>query len=308
MTFAELVLSITDELNLDTANQRLMRQLYTWGNSVYRTVVNAEEYPWRKRDVPLLTAAYGTGTALFTKGADTHGPTTVQSGLGDGLVEYNFLVLDDYDTIYELENVSLMGGQVYIELRENFIHPTATYDFKIYKPRYLISGIREDWVLGVYDNTTERLLDRVYPNHSLTYIQQGVKNPSSPQFFFMEGVAEGDKKGSLLNLSPAPDGVYELTVKTLLGTEILTESSSTLIIPEQYAQDVMTYGVGLLYNVKQKDKEGVELYGGLFNKVLQTMMSAAGKEPGRSKRMLGYTIKDAGERDRDVPKDWDPGF
>ena len=310
MTFASLVSDIARELNLSTANSRSMDQLYVWGNSVYRSVVNAEEYPWRKRDVPLITAAYGTGTGPFTSGSKTHGPTTTQSGLDDGNCSFNFLILDDYDIVYELEDTTYYGGNAYVELRSDFLQATDTYDFRIYKPRYLLSGIREDWVTGVYNETNECLLQRVYPNHSLSYIHQGIKNPTAPRFFFLDGADTDYGKGlaSFLNLSPAPDGEYALTVKTLLGTETLTESSSTVIIPDQYVYDVFAYGIGLLYNVKQKDKEGVDLYGGLFNKVLRSMINAAGKEPGRSRRMLGHVLRDVGVRDPDVPKDWDPGF
>lgn len=310
MTFASLVPDIARELNLSTSNPRLMSQLYVWANSVYRSVVYAEEYPWRKRDVPLITAAAGTGTAPFTKGADTHGPTTAQSGLDDDLCSYNFLVLDDYDTMYELENVAYSGGKATMELQEAFIHPTATYDFTIYKPRYRLAGVREDWVTGVYNETDETLLQRVYPNHSLSYIRQGIKNPSTPQFFFLDGmdVDYQRDRASLLSISPAPDRAYELTVKTLLGVSELTEGSSEIIIPDLYVADVFMYGVGFLYNVKQKDQEGAKLYGGMFNKLLQTMIGAAGKEPGRTRRLLGYTVRDAGVRDPDVPKDWDPGF
>jgi hypothetical protein len=311
VTFADLVTDITNELNLDTANPRSVAQLYSWANSIYRTVVGAEEYPWRKRDVPILTEAYGTGTGPFTKDADLHGPTTVQSGLTSDACAYNFLVLDDFDTVYELQKFAWYGGQAQIiELAEPFLHPTNTYDFRVYKPRYQLGNIREDWVVGVYNNTDECLLERVYPNYSMAYIHQGIKNPSVPRFYFMEGAntAAGLEKGSLLSLSPAPDGVYELTVKTLLGVETLTESSSTIIIPDIYAPDIFKYGIGLLYSVKQKDKEGVELYGGLYNKTLRDMIDKAGKEPGRSRRMIGYVLRDAGIKDPDVPKDWDPGF
>lgn len=306
MAFSDYVSEIADELNLDTASAKTVRQIYSWANTVYRNVVNAEEYPWRNREVPLVTHAVGTGTAVFTKGASAVG-TTAQSGL-DGaaaLMLHNFLRLDDDGGVYEIAAWGLLGGgQVAIALKDSIVHPTASYDFTVYFPRYSVGDVREDWVVGVYDQTQEKALTRVYPRNSIAYLQQAMINPSSPSFYFMEAAEDTDERGSLLSLSPSPNGAYSLTVKTLLGATTLTEDSSEIIIPSNSAPDIFKYGIGLLYHIKQKDKEGADLYGGWFNAALRDMITRAGKEPGMVNRITGYAIRDSHMRDRDVPKDW----
>jgi len=304
VAFSDYVTEIADELNLDTASQKTMRQIYSWANTIYRNVVNAEEYPWRNRDVPLVTRAAGTGTAVFTKGQDGVA-TTAQVDLEDDTVKHNFLRLDDDGGIYEILSWGLWaGGQVLLSLKEEIVHPTASYDFTLYCPRYDIGDIREDWVVGVYDQSNEKALTRVYPRNSLAYLQQALINPAPPSHYFLEAAATTDAKGALLSLSPTPDAAYSLTVKTLLGATTLTEDSSEIIIPSDVAPDIFKYGIGWLYHVKQKDKEGTELYGGWFNGALRALIKRAGKEPGRERRIQGYALRDTGMRDPDVPGDW----
>ena len=304
MAFSDYVSEIADELNLDTASAKTVRQIYSWANTVYRNVVNAEEYPWRNRDVPLVTQGIGTGTASLVKGQTTF-VTTTQSGTDNIGIRNNFLRLDDDGAVYEINEMGLWGGgQTMISLKSAVVHPSATYAFTLYCPRYPIGDIREDWVVGVYDQTSENLLTRVYPRNSLSYLQQALINPSAPSFYFMEAAEDGDARGSLLSLSPTPNAAYSLTVKTLLGATILTEDSSEIIIPSNSAPDIFKYGIGLLYHIKQKDKEGADLYGGWFNAALRDMITRAGKEPGMVNRITGYAIRDSHMRDRDVPKDW----
>ena len=303
--FSDIVTTIGNELDLNMSDTKTVTKVYYWCNAIYRNVVHSDQFPWRMRNIPIITKAIGEGTSVSL----VYGNTAVSAIDQDGTINadsaYNFMLVDGYDVPLEIETSIAYGGPDYtllITLHEPCPLASGSYDITVPHCRYSLDNMREDWIIGVYNHTLDKELRRIYPNDHLGYLQRGMKQPAVPEYYYLE--SGDDDKSSLLCLSPSPDDAYELTVRAMLGTTIITADTSNTIIPTEFEEDLFVSGVAFLYSMAHKDDAGKTNYGGLYNAVLGRLNSSAKKQPGRKKVMLGYLAKDAGVVDRDVPDDW----
>lgn len=288
-------------LDINTNDSKMKAKAIFWANTIYRNVVNLEEFSWRRKPVALLTVAPVTVAHVYLQEG-----STIVLAYGDTdyspYVVSNFLVVEGEKLPYQIVGTFTSVGGVTLTLAQNYLSATGEKSATLYFPRYELTDIKEDWITGVYLHDHEETLDRIYPSSHLAYLHYSLQNPTVPRFFYTQGVSSAGN--ALLCLSPCPDAAYQLTVETLLKPERLTEESTSTILPDDFESDVLTYGVGMLYSLAVKDKEGMELYQLAFSNVVKDLLKRQRKDPGLVKRLLGYTLRDAKLKDPDIPYEW----
>ena len=295
-TVSEILDAVALELDINLTTPKMQDALLWWLNVVYPTVLDSEEFSWRKRDVPLILYPPGTCRALLENGNSTF---TALNRVGLGTwSQRGHLVVPGHDGVYPMSRYS---SGLSLTLESPFLGSTGSYTATIYHSRYEITDLQEDWITGVYLQGKDVPLSRVYPRDSNSVFQYYKKNTGAPQAFYTEGrTATGD---TVLGVIPAPDTSYACTVRALLGsTPLLAETAST-IIPPPYDKLVLVYGVCLLYCTSHKDVEGIAEYKDKFGYFIGKLGEKTRKEPGRAGRLIGHLQRTVGW-DPEIPLDW----
>lgn len=313
-TVSELLTAINDELELNIgSDESAKRKVLRWMNSIYSEVINSAEYPWRKKDAVLSTSAPIDTTATFTSGQTAFNFGSI--GSTPYSLSYGYVWIPSLSLLRALKPTMYtnMGSM-------EQVWPSATASavpVTFYCPRYTLYGIgttsdtripiREDWITGIYCQSESSLvgaLPRIYPTNFYDYVMYSIKNPGQPQAWYTYGVDA--YKNTLICLSPAPDAVYTYNVAYLLGATTLEEATTSTILPPEVEMDVFINGCGMLHAINRKEPEGMQLYGGRFRNIVDTMMMRTARNPGASSRVSGYVARRAKEWDPDLPLDWTP--
>lgn len=310
---ADLLTAINDELELNiNSDEAAKRKVLRWMNSIYSEVVNAAEFPWRKKDAVLSTVAPRDITATLTSGNPNFGisPTIAMSPAFD----YGYMVAEGSASLYSLKPTmySSLGS-----MEQAWQGSTGAVAATIYAPRYSVWGIstststriplREDWITSIYSQSEDAQsapLPRIYPASYYDYVMYSIKNPSQPLAWYTYGVDAN--KNVLICFSPAPDAVYDYNVAYMLGATTLVATTESTILPVEVEYDVFVNGCAMLHAINRKESEGMQLYGSRFRNIVDTMMARTARNPGGSSRVSGYVVRRAKEWDPDLPLDWTP--